>query len=214
MSLIGLPMLWTRVTSPPDRELPGPSMAASDAFQQPATVTATASSGRLMLVSVGLALAGILFARFWYKDMSRTEKRLQDLKAYWRPVHTLSSTSTSSTRLYHATVIRGFMALTRALAWFDLRVVDGLVNATSHALKAVAAVGGYIDRLIVDGAVNLWPPGARRGQPRTPGPDRPDQLLRDGGGLRCGGAALRGLDLHLPLWKVVARDNSQWLRKT
>jgi NADH-quinone oxidoreductase subunit L len=65
--------------------------------------------------------------------------------------------------LYHATVIRGTMGLSYAMAWFDTYIVDGIVNG-------VAWLGVYLfgngsntfDKYIVDGAVNGVATSARR----------------------------------------------------
>ena len=39
-------------------------------------------------------------------------------------------------------------------AWFDLRVIDGLVNLSATIVRAWAWVSGLFDGYVVDGAVN------------------------------------------------------------
>ena len=146
LGLHGLPWIETFLA---------PSTAAiSEAFQHAPRVTNTMVEIGLMVLSVVIALTGIFAARFWYKDMSRTQARMEWAKQNWRFIHRTVFNKYFVDEIYNATVIRGFMALARALAWFDLRVVDGLVNATSWALRSVAGLAGAIDFKLVDGAVN------------------------------------------------------------
>jgi NADH-quinone oxidoreductase subunit L len=108
----------------------------------------------LMALSVVLAAVGIFGARFWYKDIAKTRDRMEWAKTNWRFIHRTVFNKYFVDEIYNATVVRGFMAISRGLAWFDLRVVDGLVNATSWGLRSVAAFFGAVDYKLVDGAVN------------------------------------------------------------
>ncbi len=56
--------------------------------------------------------------------------------------------------LYEATIIDGSKALSRGLAWFDMHVVDGLVNLTAQIGVFVSFLVGKFDDYVVDGAVN------------------------------------------------------------
>jgi NADH-quinone oxidoreductase subunit L len=56
--------------------------------------------------------------------------------------------------LYDKTVIGGSIALAKFLAWFDLHVVDGLVNLAAQLGVFVAFLVGKFDDYVVDGAVN------------------------------------------------------------
>ena len=136
-------------------EFLAPSMAISDAFQREASVTSHLWEYGLMAFSVVLALSGILAARFFYKDMGKTRQRLEMLKLDWSRLHTVIFNKYFVDEIYHATAIRGFLGTCKSLAWFDLRVVDGMVHAAGWVLRTVAAIGGAIDRLIVDGLVNF-----------------------------------------------------------
>jgi len=157
MSLIGSVYFIPAVllhTHPWIHDFLAPVTSLAESFQKPAAVTSHAWEYGLMAFSVVLAAAGILAARFVYKDMEKTGKRIEALKAQWKGVHTLVYNKYFVDEIYHATWVRGFMALSRALAWFDLKAVDGLVNASSWALRTVASLSGAIDRMFVDGAVN------------------------------------------------------------
>ncbi len=56
--------------------------------------------------------------------------------------------------LYEATVIEGSKAFSRFLAWFDLNVVDGLVNLAARLGVFLSFLVGKFDNYVVDGAVN------------------------------------------------------------
>jgi NADH-quinone oxidoreductase subunit L len=51
-------------------------------------------------------------------------------------------------------VVGGYTTLARALATFDARVVDGVVNGVAAAWRSLSAAGWTFDGRIVDGAVN------------------------------------------------------------
>jgi NADH-quinone oxidoreductase subunit L len=57
--------------------------------------------------------------------------------------------------LYGLVFVRGGVALCRLTAWFDLHVIDGVVNLSAAVVRGVARVSGLIDLYVVDGAVNL-----------------------------------------------------------
>jgi NADH-quinone oxidoreductase subunit L len=56
--------------------------------------------------------------------------------------------------LYDKTVIGGSIALAKFLAWFDLHVVDGLVNLAAQLGVFASFLVGKFDNYVVDGAVN------------------------------------------------------------
>ena len=57
--------------------------------------------------------------------------------------------------LYDLVFVRPTLALARMLAWFDKRVVDGLVNGAASATELLSRLEGVFDRIAVDGLVNL-----------------------------------------------------------
>jgi NADH-quinone oxidoreductase subunit L len=151
--LLGLPKLWTG-SEPVFEQLLAPTTALSNAFQRAPRAHGHALEWGLMLLSVALAAAGILFARYWYKDLGKRQVRIANLKQSYQALHTLLFHRYYVDEIYHLLAVRPFIAFSRALAWFDLRIVDGLVNATAYGLRLLSALGGAIDRVIVDGAVN------------------------------------------------------------
>ncbi len=71
-----------------------------------------------------------------------------------KPLHNFLVNKWYFDELYEATVISGSKALSRGLAWFDLHVVDGLVNLAAQLGIFVSFLVGKFDNYVVDGAVN------------------------------------------------------------
>ncbi len=55
---------------------------------------------------------------------------------------------------YDATVIRATLAVRMMLNWFDMWIVDGLVNALAAITRGISWLEGLFDTWVVDGAVN------------------------------------------------------------
>ncbi|MGB7632046.1 MAG: NADH-quinone oxidoreductase subunit L [Candidatus Deferrimicrobium sp.] len=71
-----------------------------------------------------------------------------------KPLHNFLQNKWYFDELYEATVINGSKAFSRGLYWFDLHVVDGLVNLTAQLGVFVSFLVGKFDDYVVDGAVN------------------------------------------------------------
>jgi len=71
-----------------------------------------------------------------------------------KPLHNFLQNKWFFDELYEATVISGSKALSRGLAWFDLHVVDGVVNLAAQLGVFVSFLVGKFDDYVVDGAVN------------------------------------------------------------
>ena len=101
----------------------------------------------LLIAGSGIALA---FAIYQYKLISADalEKRFKKL-------HTFSYNKWYFDELYHATIIAFMLAVSKAMAWFDNYVVDGIVNLSAQFTRFAGYVTGIFDNVVVDGAVNL-----------------------------------------------------------
>ncbi|HUP64646.1 MAG TPA: NADH-quinone oxidoreductase subunit L [Thermoanaerobaculia bacterium] len=107
----------------------------------------------LILLSIGAAVAGIMVARRFYTDpsFSRPRRFVERFPA----VHRLVENKYYVDEIYQASFIRGTILSASALAWFDVHVIDGLVNAVRHISVIVLGGGSWLfDRFIIDGAVN------------------------------------------------------------
>ncbi|RJP79284.1 MAG: NADH-quinone oxidoreductase subunit L [Candidatus Zixiibacteriota bacterium] len=56
--------------------------------------------------------------------------------------------------IYHATVIKGSHVLGAMMVWFDLKVIDGIVDGSAWCMRQWAFISGWFDNTFVDGAVN------------------------------------------------------------
>ncbi|MBI5343702.1 MAG: NADH-quinone oxidoreductase subunit L [Deltaproteobacteria bacterium] len=104
-----------------------------------------------MYSSVAVAGAGIFlaFVVYWFGWINPDK-----VASSCRPVHTFLLNKWYFDELYEATAINGTKALSRALGWFDLHVVDGLVNLVAQMGVWVSWLVGKFDNAVVDGAVN------------------------------------------------------------
>ncbi len=96
--------------------------------------------------TLGIGLAFVVF-RFRWIDPEKVASAV-------RPVHTFLLNKWYFDELYEATAVNGTKALSRALGWFDLHVVDGLVNLCAQLGVWASFLIGKFDNHVVDGAVN------------------------------------------------------------
>ena len=116
---------------------------------------ATAGAGLeslLMLTSLAFAAGGIGLAYRMYASESLRPETFSEalgglpyravLNKYWVD------------ELYGLVFVRGTLLLCRATAWFDLHVIDGLVDLSAALVRGCSWLSGRFDLYVVDGAVN------------------------------------------------------------
>jgi NADH-quinone oxidoreductase subunit L len=105
-----------------------------------------------MLLSLTVAGIGILvaFLTYWWKRINAD--RVAEAVA---PVHTFLLNKWYFDELYQAVVIRGVLALTAVLRWFDNTVIDGMVNGSGWVTRLVSYLSGKFDMIVIDGIVNM-----------------------------------------------------------
>jgi NADH-quinone oxidoreductase subunit L len=108
----------------------------------------------LILLSVGVAVAGIWLATRWYAGAHAFEIPARVAARYPR-LYALVANKYYVDEAYNATVVAGTLALSRGSWEFDARVVDGAVNGTRHVTVGSSFLSGLFDLNVVDGAVNL-----------------------------------------------------------
>jgi NADH-quinone oxidoreductase subunit L len=103
-------------------------------------------------LSVAVALGGFFIARTLYRNAASAKPaELQArFQRTWRTIYAKYYVD----EIYDFFVIQPFLRLTRALRWFDEKVVDGAVNFSAWLTKMVASLDGLIDKYLVDGAVD------------------------------------------------------------
>jgi NADH-quinone oxidoreductase subunit L len=106
----------------------------------------------LMLISVGVAATGVFLAYLFYYRHSFSPERMAAiggggpyqllLNKYWID------------ELYNATIVRGTLLISRFWAWFDGKIIDGIVNGSAALTRAASVLNGIFDNRIVDAIVN------------------------------------------------------------
>jgi NADH-quinone oxidoreductase subunit L len=107
----------------------------------------------LILVSVAVAVSGILLARKWYfgpEAFSRPKALAERLPTLYAAV----ANKYYVDEIYGATVVAGTVGLAKGSYEFDARVVDGAVNGTRHLTVGTSFFSGLFDLNVVDGLVN------------------------------------------------------------
>jgi NADH-quinone oxidoreductase subunit L len=96
--------------------------------------------------TLGIFLAFVVYSLGWI-DPNRVANAV-------KPLYNFLLNKWYFDELYDATVINGSIAFAKFLAWFDLHVVDGLVNLAAQLGVFVSFLIGKFDNYVVDGAVN------------------------------------------------------------
>jgi NADH-quinone oxidoreductase subunit L len=148
VSILGIPTAWTG-TAPILEAWLEPALPAVVKFaEQPHSVELL-----FQIIGVSAGVIGWFFARMLYKDgKSHVPARLLER---WKRPWTVVYNKYYVDELYQATILRGSVALARVLSWFDMHLIDGLVNLAGAITRVFANLDGAIDRYLVDGAVNL-----------------------------------------------------------
>ncbi|HYC00105.1 MAG TPA: NADH-quinone oxidoreductase subunit L [Candidatus Limnocylindrales bacterium] len=107
----------------------------------------------LMGVSIALASTGIFLAYLMYG--ARRLNPDSFARVGGGLPYRLSYNKYYVDEVYHALFVRGAINLSRGLAWFDAKVVDGIVNLTATITHAASAFNGAFDKYVVDGLVNF-----------------------------------------------------------
>jgi len=105
-----------------------------------------------MYLSIAIAGLGILISTaFYYWKKFSADKMAERFK----PIYNFLLNKWYFDDLYMKTLVAGTHLFSRSSAWFDLKVVDGLVNATAKVTVIGSRLSGWHDNKIVDGLVNL-----------------------------------------------------------
>jgi NADH-quinone oxidoreductase subunit L len=118
---------------------------------------ATPLSVPVMLLSALLAVGGLFLGWFVYGRKPLAKGQPDPLVKALGPVHTVLKNKYYFDELYHATFVRGSLALADVFFKFDNRwVIDPFINGVGRAGAALAsALFRFVDIPIIDGAVNL-----------------------------------------------------------
>lgn len=105
-----------------------------------------------MFLSLAVAGLGILIAFMFYQwKKLNADKLAEKLK----PLYNFSLNKWFLDELYDMTAIAGTLSFSSILAWFDNKVVDGIVNGSATVTRFVSRMSGWFDTFVVDGFVNF-----------------------------------------------------------
>ena len=106
-------------------------------------------------LSIGLALAGLLAAYLLYKPGKKLSRAFHERREPVGPLAQLSFYHWYQDALYRKAILKFILLKSKALAWFDTRIVDGSVNGLGRSQVVIAHISGMFDRYIIDGFVHL-----------------------------------------------------------
>jgi NADH-quinone oxidoreductase subunit L len=72
-----------------------------------------------------------------------------------KPFYQLSYNKWYVDEIYQSSFIAGTLGLSRIMALFDNKIVDGIVNGTAYVTRQFSNLNGLFDKYVVDGLVNF-----------------------------------------------------------
>ncbi len=105
-----------------------------------------------MIMSILLGGLGILIAFVFYQwrkiDIDKLTEKI-------KPVYNFSLNKWYIDELYEITFIGQTLNFSKALAWFDNNIIDGIVNGSAYVTRYASKLSGLFDIYVVDGLVNF-----------------------------------------------------------
>jgi NADH-quinone oxidoreductase subunit L len=105
-----------------------------------------------MILSLIMAITGILVAFVFYQWKKVNVEKLTNAV---KPLYSFSLNKWYFDELYDKTFVAGTIGLSRLLGWFDLKIIDGIVNGAATLTRIFSSFIGAFDNIVVDGIVNL-----------------------------------------------------------
>lgn len=144
--------LYQSVRTPRDTWIPKEYIAMSQAEM---LAKAGALHTWLEVLSVGLALAGIVIAILIYKPGAKLAEGFDGKREPVSPIVQVSFYHWYQDVLYTKVILKFILTQSKMLAWFDEKILDGCVNLLARTQVVVAHLTGMFDRYIIDGFVHL-----------------------------------------------------------
>ncbi len=105
-----------------------------------------------MALSLSMAGLGILIAFMFYQWKKWDPDKLANSI---KPLYKLSYNKWYFDEIYGATFVGGTLMLSKFLAWFDSKIIDGIVNGSATVTRNFSKFSGKFDSIVVDGLVNF-----------------------------------------------------------
>jgi NADH-quinone oxidoreductase subunit L len=109
--------------------------------------------GYFAVLSLAAVAAGWLLADLTYRTGNLSAQGMSEFAGGL--LYRLSFDKYYVDEVYDLALVRPYMMATRAAAWFDLHLIDGLVNLTAVVTVFGSWLSGLFDNYVVDGLVNL-----------------------------------------------------------
>jgi len=122
----------------------GAAAAAEEESAKRAEMIATA--GSILVAGTGMLLAWAFYQRRRFSPDAVRERL--------RGLHTLLTRKYYIDEIYIGGVVRPVLAVARAFRWFDLTVIDGIVNGSANFTRIFSKGIGIFDNVVIDGMVN------------------------------------------------------------
>jgi len=105
-----------------------------------------------LYISLAMAGFGMLLAFIFYQwKKVNTDKLAENLRGLYK----FSLNKWYLDEAYDKTAVAGTLGLSRLLTWFDINIIDGIVNGTARVTRFISILSGLFDTYIVDGFVNF-----------------------------------------------------------
>jgi NADH-quinone oxidoreductase subunit L len=105
-----------------------------------------------MGLSLLAAVLGILFAFIIYQWK---KINADEIANKLKPLYNFSLNKWYFDEFYHKTFVAFTIGLSKVLAWFDAKFIDGIVNGSAYLTKHFSFFVGNFDKYVVDGIVNF-----------------------------------------------------------
>jgi len=105
-----------------------------------------------IIISLLMALGGIGLAFLFYQYKKVDVDKLAER---FKPLYNLSYNKWYFDELYNGYIVGGTLLLSRVLAWFDNKVIDGIVNGSAAVTRGFSSFSGKFDNIVIDGWVNF-----------------------------------------------------------
>ncbi|MBP3191279.1 NADH-quinone oxidoreductase subunit L [Natronogracilivirga saccharolytica] len=106
----------------------------------------------VMILSIVIAVGGLAFAWMVYEKRSVSADKMASAMGW---LYHGSRKKWYFDEMYEAVFVNGTLGLTRISNWFDMNIVDGIVNGAGSVTRSVSKISGWIDNTFVDGLVNF-----------------------------------------------------------
>lgn len=111
--------------------------------------------GLVNMVSIGLALIGLVLAYIAYKPGAKLQKAFVERREPLGVFGQISFYHWYQDALYQKAILKFILLKSKALYWFDKKIIDGTINLLAKTQVVIAHIIKWFDNYFVDGLVHL-----------------------------------------------------------